>query len=363
MLSRLQTESHVLAVYDAVCAGRRIEDSLVELKRDWPSPPKAARRIAAHANAARGEAILWLIGLDERIGVVAPSDSDLAQWWAQVRTWFDGEAPRMRDFIVHTESGPIHVLQFDSAAGPFVVRNPEYGKPGAGSIEREVPWRSGTSVRSATREDLVRILAPLQPLPAIQLLKASLTLQESQTQEPFYDEKCLPVELEPHLTWLIWLEMYVSPQVGTVSVLPVHQTDVEVSVGGATLETITDGKAHYSRPSYWGVNRSQPDSVSVEVTSSEAVVHLPGRLYYNARLLEPLRAVEPAQSAEVRFQVMPVYTEHSVRLDVTLNSSEPVHDEKMVWRTDPSNPRFYTDKMRSVSYARQDEARAASSCR
>lgn len=46
-----------------------VEDSRVELKRAWPTNyANAARRIAGHANAARGEAVLWLIGIDETGG-------------------------------------------------------------------------------------------------------------------------------------------------------------------------------------------------------------------------------------------------------------------------------------------------------
>jgi hypothetical protein len=41
-----------------------VEDDLIEFKRTWIKPHKAARRIAAHANAARGQDILWLIGVD-----------------------------------------------------------------------------------------------------------------------------------------------------------------------------------------------------------------------------------------------------------------------------------------------------------
>ena len=59
-----QIESWALRVIDCVKRGQPNEDFLVELKRDWIDEAKAARRIAGHANAARGENILWLIGFD-----------------------------------------------------------------------------------------------------------------------------------------------------------------------------------------------------------------------------------------------------------------------------------------------------------
>ena len=49
-------------------AGIFSEDDRVELKGEWPTDiPKAARRIAGHANASGGQSVLWVIGLDEEL--------------------------------------------------------------------------------------------------------------------------------------------------------------------------------------------------------------------------------------------------------------------------------------------------------
>ena len=77
-----QIESWALRVIDCVKRGQPNEDFLVELKRDWIDEAKAARRIAGHANAARGENILWLIGFDEKEGVdcvIGANTADLAK--------------------------------------------------------------------------------------------------------------------------------------------------------------------------------------------------------------------------------------------------------------------------------------------
>ncbi len=61
------------------------EDSRVELKAVWPEDSaKAARQVAGHANAARGEPILWLIGVDEKKGVVGATFEEITKWWGQV---------------------------------------------------------------------------------------------------------------------------------------------------------------------------------------------------------------------------------------------------------------------------------------
>ena len=342
MLSRIQIEARVLAVYDAVKSGRRVEDALVELKGQWPDPQKAARRLAGHANAARGEAIIWIVGLDEEDGVVDSGNRDAAEWWPQVQSHFDGLSPTLDDLVVHTDDGPIAVLRFDTSLGPFVVKNPAYGTAGSGPVEREVPWREGTGVRSARREDLIRMLAPLQALPAIELLGASIRLTE---EEPRTDRGGVPVsalELEPHLRWSIEIEMYVSPQIGSVSVLPVHTTAVSFELSGGarmdvdnSFESLPFYRAHYSVPYTSAGVSSAPDSASIETTSSEAIVHLPGRLHYRTTHLEPMRAVSPAATATLVYRVVPVYTEHAVQLEIPLRSSDPQYKEKMWWATSP----------------------------
>lgn len=58
-------EYWALSIIDRVKSKQPIEDSRVELKASWPDPKKAARRLAGHANAARGEPILWLVGIND----------------------------------------------------------------------------------------------------------------------------------------------------------------------------------------------------------------------------------------------------------------------------------------------------------
>ena len=65
-----EIEAWALGIIDRVIQKQPIEDDRVELKAEWPDALKAARRIAGHANAARGEPILWLIGVDEKAGAI-----------------------------------------------------------------------------------------------------------------------------------------------------------------------------------------------------------------------------------------------------------------------------------------------------
>jgi hypothetical protein len=167
-----QLEAWVLSILDQVAAGRVVEDSRVELKADWKAPKTAARRIAGHANAAGSDQILWIVGVDEKKGVVPVGPSDVATWLPQVVAEFEGLAPSLQELVVPTPLDPVVALLFDASRRPFVVKNAAFGQTGGGPVSLEVPWRRGTTVQSARRDELLRILIPRQPLPDIELLEA-----------------------------------------------------------------------------------------------------------------------------------------------------------------------------------------------
>jgi hypothetical protein len=155
-----QVELWTLRVIDAVLKNRAVEDSRVELKRSWPDPRKAADRLAGHANSARGAGILWVIGLDEKNGLTALEFVEPSSWWASVSRFFNGDPPRLL-VSLNVRYGEYHsvtALHFDSTLGaPYVVTSAQGSYP-----QFVVPWREGTGLRAARREDLLRILVPLR---------------------------------------------------------------------------------------------------------------------------------------------------------------------------------------------------------
>jgi hypothetical protein len=96
-------EAWVLSIVDDVIAGRRVEDSRVELKADW-----------------------------------------LSKVVAEV----DGLAPSLRDLVVPTSSGPVVALLFDVSRRPFAVKNTVFGQKGVDLYR----WRClGGEARRFTR--------------------------------------------------------------------------------------------------------------------------------------------------------------------------------------------------------------------
>src|ERR1044072_7659881 len=163
-----EIESWAWRVIEQVRNGRPSEDSRVELKGEWPtSAQKAARRIAGHANAARGEPILWLIGVDENEGVRGVCNFEVSDWYSQVKAQFEGGvAPQLIILNINVEGQVVVALLFSTDRPPYVVKNAAYGSPGGGPVTLETPWRDGTYTRTAGRAELLHILTPMQALPA-----------------------------------------------------------------------------------------------------------------------------------------------------------------------------------------------------
>ncbi|HEX8598658.1 MAG TPA: hypothetical protein VF952_09095 [Chloroflexia bacterium] len=184
---------------------QQIEDSRVELKAAWPdNPASAARRIAGHANAARGEDILWLIGVDEaRRVVVGASPTDLATWYPQVRSHFDGVAPDLTDVAVDVDGLTVMALRFATDQAPYIVKHSQ------AQVTREVPWRDGTRIRSASRSELLLTMADVVRLPDFRLLKAQFQVRPQGNDGKGH-------------TGSVSLHLYVQPRTQGRVVLPVY---------------------------------------------------------------------------------------------------------------------------------------------
>src|SRR5437764_1136392 len=105
-----EIEAWALRAVERVLAGKPVEDYRVELKGSWIDGHKAARRIAAHANAASGESILWLIGIDEKNGLTGIKPADFADWWAGVQSRFDGLPPSLVELILDVNGKAVVAL-------------------------------------------------------------------------------------------------------------------------------------------------------------------------------------------------------------------------------------------------------------
>jgi hypothetical protein len=155
-----------------------VEDNRVELKANWSEVRVIARQLGGHANAAAGEPLLWLLGVDEHVGIVPYGRRDMANWRAELEAEFEGVAPAMQHYALRYDEKPFEALVFGTDAPPYVVRNPKRGQKDAGPFDFEVPWREGRT-RSARRSDLILMLRPIGRAPAFEPVGANITLLSS----------------------------------------------------------------------------------------------------------------------------------------------------------------------------------------
>lgn len=318
-----QIEAWVLSIVDAVEGGRKIEDSRVELKASWPDAPKAARRIAAHANASHGDLVMWIIGLDESRGVTYCPDVELANWWDAVKAQFDGIEPAVTDVRVPTRNGLVTALLFNTSRRPFVVKNPAFeATPDA--VALEVPWRDGTKTRSARREDLIRLLAPSQALPDVELLTAHVSCERKSQSHGN------PIETSEYLVWTGKLSLYVTPRTSEQVVWPRHKA-ILMFRAPDTETWVTTSPIFALDPFLQHGGTETTDSYTMLVTGSEAIIKGPGTLHLNFGHSEQSGRLPPDEALSMKFSAIAAGGDRSVDVAQSLrlfNSKE----QSRLWR-------------------------------
>jgi hypothetical protein len=172
--------------------------------------------------------------------VVGAPINELATWFPKVASHFNGLMPEHVDLNVPVDGQTVVALYFETERAPFVVKNAAFGHKGGGPVELEVPWRDGTSVRSARRSEMVRMLSPFALSPEIEVLAAELEVVPKHGSNG------------QRMTWELVLLLYLTTQPGTLTIVPAHRYRVsmcEVQKGSEDIvlnETILEWKAFSS---------------------------------------------------------------------------------------------------------------------
>ena len=292
-----EIESWALSIIDRLVQDQPVEDSRVELKAEWPrDAARAARRLAGHANAARQESILWLIGVDEGARAVPGADyANLAFWWPQVMHWFAGVSPSIVDVNVPYEGRTVAALCFETDRAPYVVNVVEQGP-----VTHEVPWREATRVRSARREELLLMLVPAVREPEIEVLKA-----EYEAQSPWGSGR-------------FDCELYVIPRATDRLCIPMHRCSGE-------LVTATE------RYPLMDLSPSDnPQGTIVHISPHQAVFTGPGRLRLIADV-SPKEEVKEPLSVHLNFGVIEL--ERPVSIVIPLVPRNPGQDKRWMLKS------------------------------
>ena len=319
-----EIENWVLKIIQQVKSGQPNEDHQVELKAEWPNAKKAARRIAGHANAAHGEPILWVIGVDEEEGVVGVDNEELADWFTQVKAEFNELAPQiLRDLNVPVKGKTVVALLFDTGHPPYLVKNPAYGQPHGGPVQLEVPWREASSTRSASRSDLLTILSPIQKNPSFEILDAWLKVYPERAD--YHPDGPIYRDDSKNLTWKLDMDFYVAPRTDARVVIPFHRCSASFEIPGHIPRTQFKSivMEPLSRLSHRGGSVTMRiDSVTIENTKYEVLINGPGKIVLRGEVEIPKRPID-CEKAEVRVSLLPVDSVHAISFCETLHKSPP----------------------------------------
>jgi hypothetical protein len=317
-------EAWILSVVEITIAGQLPEDSRVELKSKWPDPKKAARRLGGHANSCQADHVLWIIGLQEGVGVVRLEPEDIARWFSEVARQFDGVAPDLQDLMVPTSSGPVLGLLFSTVRRPFVVVNPSFGSVSGVVVEREVPWREGTRIRSAQRSDLINVLASSVASPHLEVLRVRAKLVKSPGRERSPGTHLQEIQYEPHFAWTLTIQLYVTPRQQELLVFPVHRTSLLLRVRDS--QKVMKRLQYSVQFLYYGSGSTKADSHTISRTSTEALINGPGVLEVTGELYEPPYDFQAVGEVNARFSVRPAGSE--VRASAEAQATRRISEEQ-----------------------------------
>lgn len=321
MVKRSQVELWAREVLQAFQKNNKIEDASVELKTTWIEPEKAARRLAGHANAAGLEPILWLIGVDEDNGIVGANPMELANWIGQVESCFDGNilpnlTPVRVPIEINENTVSVMALYFETDQPPYVIKNSSGGR-----ISREVPWRGGTRLDSATRDNLLRMLIPLQRTPSLEIFKGYLSAHIDLTSRP------------NRLNWELQIEGYLIPKSKDAIIIPFHHCRGQVRIQEEE-QSIKLQMYPFSK------------SITMARTDSEIVIDGPGSIKISSFYTTLISSVDINSIAEINLEISPIDSIQPVNITIYLKpykTSSPKY--RGYWHLSPIDISDTTEKL------------------
>ena len=260
--------------------------------------------MAAQANAARGNDVLWLIGVKPLapggFGLSGASLSQFDGWLQSLLPFFDGLAPNVQAFTLPGEptlgaNRSIVALHIETSRVPFAVR------ANAKGTTLEVPWWDGhaAEIRSAGRADLIRLLVPLQDLPQFEVLDAELT---------FYKNLHANAASKIAHRWTLDGSLYVIPHPDTRAVIPLHRCRAGISIGdrgfsaSANDFTLTADK----------------QSPAVRITESAALIEGLGRMFVYCSGSTPATEIAWQSPLTLTFDLWPAGAERTAVVSARL---------------------------------------------
>jgi hypothetical protein len=277
-VTRAEIVARCLPILEAAKNGKPAEDTFVELKSALPKDEKAARGIAGSANAAGGEPVIWLVGIDEKTRqVVGASKEELSAWYPRLKRYFDGPAPTLSLVEnIPVDNNVVVAMVFGTDEGPYVVN--------LGPDTRDTPWREGNRTRSAYRQELLRTLAGPSLLPTVDLTSAAFRSERDDTGQVH--------------RFIFYAHLYVKPRTDRTLVFPRHDCAAHIEIDGCLPRTPFDTIWLFAADDK---NSVVPDDVKVDRPRALCLMAFIGPVF------DP-----KGQQAEVTMSLLPVNAGHPI---------------------------------------------------
>jgi len=179
--------------------------------------------------------------------------------------------------------------------------------------ELEVPWRDGTRVRSANRNDLVRLLVPVAQLPDFEVLVGGLAIQQVQTSAP------------PVFELKLRLQIYLTPKNDVRLVFPFHRASCVCELEGASVSFGQIALHEIVSPQSGGLPIGDRHA-TIRESASELVVTGPGSFEFLAAYATDSETLTKAMSnvdrVKVKATILPAGTNVSAVLKLGLRKAD-----------------------------------------
>lgn len=142
-----------------------------------------------------------------------------------------------------------------------------------------MPWREGTEVRSARREDVIRLVAPLKAVPIVELQEGHIRVSPADG----YDEG----------TFYASFTIYIVPPDEAQIVAPDHKFSATFCINGDPIPYVV--KYVQFHPS--------GNSTTLHASHSELVINGPGRCTVDLSFSDERRPQLPLESAEAEITI------------------------------------------------------------
>jgi hypothetical protein len=239
-----------------------------------------------------------------------------------VKSCFDGLYPTICELSVPIDDTSVFALVIETDRAPFVVKNPRYGMD-PGPVALEVPFRDGTAIRSARREDLIRILVPQSRSPAWEVLSGVLKVWDFENHP----------QKAPHFAWRVELDVYFTPRSAGRLIYPAHRAAIELLRPGESAWE----PAEVSFTTAWAyspVSGVRDLSFTIRATPHEALVDGPGALKVVGQTCRRRESL-PEGNLRVRMRLAGIDVPEPVEADLELTAVPPVDAAIATWKWVP----------------------------